>query len=115
MAKNTKSTKSKTVTVGCKLPNGLILELNGQTVEINGANSSRLVGGHGITYDVDAEFFDAWMEAHADRAMVRNGFIFSHDKAADTKAEAAEKEDNATGLEAVDPNAPNAGVTKADE
>lgn len=112
MAKNT---KSKTVTVGCKLPNGLILEMNGQTVEINGSTSSRVIGGHGITYDVDAEFFDAWMEAHADRAMVRNGFIFAHDKAADTKAEAAEKENNATGLEAVDPDAPNAGVTKADE
>lgn len=112
MAKNT---KSKTVTVGCKLPNGLILELNGQTVEINGSTSSRVIGGHGITYDVDAEFFDAWMEAHADHAMVRNGFIFAHDKAADTKAEAAEKEDNATGLEAVDPDAPNGGVTKADE
>lgn len=112
MAKNT---KSKTVTVGCKLPNGLILELNGQTVEVNGSTSSRVIGGHGITYDVDAEFFDAWMEAYADRAMVRNGFIFAHDKAADTKAEAAEKENNATGLEAVDPDAPNAGVTKADE
>lgn len=112
MAKNT---KSKTVTVGCKLPNGLILELNGQAVEINGSTSSRVIGGHGITYDVDAEFFDAWMEAHADRAMVLNGFIFAHDKAADTKAEAAEKENNATGLEAFDPNAPNAGVTKADE
>lgn len=112
MAKNT---KSKTVTVGCKLPNGFILELNGQTVEINGSTSSRVIGGHGITYDVDAEFFDAWMEAHADRAMVRNGFIFAHGKADDTKAEAAEKADNATGLEAVDPNAPNAGVTKADE
>lgn len=112
MAKNT---KSKTVTVGCKLPNGLILELNGQTVEINGSTSSRVFGGHGITYDVDADLFNAWLGAHADRAMVRNGFIFAHDKAADTKAEAADKEDNATGLEAVDPDAPNAGVTKADE
>lgn len=112
MAKNT---KSKTVTVGCKLPNGLILELNGQTVEINGSTSSRVIGGHGITYDVDADFFNAWLEAYADRAMVRNGFIFAHDKAADTKAEAVDKEDNATGLEAVDPDAPNAGVTKADE
>lgn len=112
MAKNT---KSKTVTVGCKLPNGLILELNGKTVEVNGSTSSRVIGGHGITYDVDAEFFDAWLEAYADRAMVRNGFIFAHDKAADTKAEAAEKTDNDTGLEPVDPDAPNAGVTKADE
>lgn len=107
--------KQKTVTVGCKLPNGLIIEVGGKSVELNGANASNIIGGHGITYNVDADFFNAWLEAHADRAMVRNGFIFAHDKAADTKAEAAEKADNATGLEAVDPDAPNAGVTKADE
>lgn len=107
--------KQKTVTVGCKLPNGLIIEVGGQSVELNGANASNVIGGHGITYNVDADFFNAWMEAHQDRDMVKNGFIFAHDKAADAKAEAVDKEDNATGLEAVDPNAPNAGVTKADE
>lgn len=107
--------KQKTVTVGCKLPNGLIIEVGGQSVELNGANASNIIGGHGITYDVDADLFNAWMEAHQDRDMVKNGFVFAHDKAADTKAEAAEKANNATGLEAVDPNAPNGGVTKADE
>ena len=107
--------KQKTVTVGCKLPNGLIIEVGGQSVELNGANASNIIGGHGITYDVDADLFNAWLEAHQDRDMVKNGFVFAHDKAADTKAEAAEKANNATGLEAVDPNAPNGGVTKADE
>lgn len=46
--------KQKTVTVGCKLPNGLIIEVGGQSVELNGANASNIIGGHGITYDVDA-------------------------------------------------------------
>ena len=115
MAKQKNTQKQKTVIVGCKLPNGLIIEVGGQSVELNGANASNIIGGHGITYDVDADLFNAWMEAHQDRDMVKNGFVFAHDKAADTKAEAAEKADNATGLEAVDPNAPNAGVTKADE
>ena len=90
MARNS----SKTVTVGCKLPNGLVLEVGNKSVEINGANSSRVVGGHGITYDVDAEFFEAWLKAHADRDMVKGGFVFAHEKASSAKAEAADKESN---------------------
>ena len=31
--------KQKTVTVSCKLPNGLIIEVGGQSVELNGANA----------------------------------------------------------------------------
>lgn len=110
-----KNTQSKTVTVGCKLPTGLILELGNRSVEINGANSSGVIGGHGITHDVDAEFFNAWLEAHADRDMVKNGFIFAHDKAADTKAQAKEQEDNDTGLEAIKPDSPENGVSTATE
>ena len=51
--------KQKTVTVGCKLPNGLIIEVGGQSVELNGANASNIIGGHGITRDVDADLFNA--------------------------------------------------------
>lgn len=98
-----KYTKSATVIVGCKLPNGVIMELGNKSVEINGANSSHVVGGHGITYDVDAEFFSAWMKAHEDRDMVKNGFIFAHEKAAETKAQAKEQEENNTGLEPINP------------
>lgn len=115
MAKQKNTQKQKTVIVGCKLPNGLIIEVGGQSVELNGANASNIIGGHGITYNVDADFFNAWMEAHQDRDMVKNGFIFAHEEAENTEAEAREKTDNETKLEAVDPNAPNAGVTKADE
>ncbi|HFC8465373.1 TPA: hypothetical protein ACFP4A_000636 [Neisseria subflava] len=83
--------KQKTVTVGCKLPNGLIIEVGGRSVELNGANASNTIGGHGITYNVDADFFNAWMEAHQDRDMVKNGFVFAHEDAKNTKAEAREK------------------------
>lgn len=111
MAKNTK----KTVTVGCKLPSGIILELGNQEVEIHGTNSARVIGGHGITYDVDADFFDAWLKAHSDRDMVKNGLIFAHEKAADVKAEAAEKKGNKSGLEAINPDSPENGVKTSDD
>jgi len=107
--------KQKTVTVGCKLPNGLIIEVGGQSVELNGANASNIIGGHGITYDVDADLFNAWLEAHQDRDMVKNGFVFAHEDAKNTKAEAREKTDNETKLEAINPDDNANGVSAAKE
>ncbi|MCP2041665.1 hypothetical protein L1281_002276 [Neisseria sp. HSC-16F19] len=104
-----------TVTVGCKLPNGLVLEVGGRAVTLNGANSAHLIGGHGITHDVDAELWAAWLERHRDRAMVKNGFVFAHDKTADTKAEAKDKSRNKTKLEPLSPDAKENGVATADE
>ena len=107
--------KQKTLIVGCKLPNGLIIEVGGQSVELNGANASNIIGGHGITYDVDADLFNAWMEAHQDRDMVKNGFVFAHEDAKNTKAEAREKTDNETKLEAINPDDKATGVSTAKE
>lgn len=107
--------KEKTVTIGCKLPNGLVLEVGGKSVQINGANSTQLVGGHGITYGVDAEFWQAWLKQNADRAVVKNGFIFAHEKSVNAKAEAKEKTDTKTGQEPIDPNAKNHGVEPVKE
>ena len=44
-----------TVTVGCKLPNGFVLEVGNQSVVLKGSNDSSLIGGHGITHGVDAQ------------------------------------------------------------
>ena len=110
MAK-TKSTEtpetpsSTTVVVGCKLPNGVVLEVGTQSIVLNGSNDAKVIGGHGITRGVPADFWAAWLEENGDRAMVKNGFIFAHDKAADTKAEAEEKANNATKQEPIDPDA----------
>ena len=103
-----------TVTVGCKLPNGFVLEVGNQSVVLNGSNSSALIGGHGITHGVDAQLWQAWLEQHAERDMVKNGFVFAHEKSRDAKAEAQEKADNANGLEALTPDDAANGVATAE-
>lgn len=91
------------VTVGCKLPNGIIIQHGGKRATIKGANAALLIGGHGITEGVDKELFDAWMKAYADYAPVKAGLIFAHDNAKSTAAEAKEKADNKSGFEQIDP------------
>lgn len=37
---------AEVVTVGCKLPNGLVIDVDGaQPIVLNGANSSNVIGG----------------------------------------------------------------------
>lgn len=91
------------VTVGCKIANGMLLELNGKKVRINGANSAQIIGGHGITENVDKEFMDEWLKKNAELSFVKGGFLFVHDKASNVAAEAKEKADEATGMEPLKP------------
>lgn len=93
-----------TVTVGCKLPNGLIIQVGNKSHTLKGANDTSIVGGHGITEGVDKELWDAWLVANKDRAMVKNGHVFAHGKTESTKAEATEKTSNKTKLEPIDPS-----------
>lgn len=100
-----------TVTVGCKLPNGLILELGDKRVTVKGANSSNIIGGHGITEGVDKEFFDAWMTKNKELSFVKAELLFAHEKTANTTAQAKERKKEKTGLEPLDPEAKPAGLT----
>ena len=90
-----------TVIVGCKLPNGLVAEVNSKTVHFNGANSAVIIGGHGITENVDAEFWQAWLTQNKDLVFVQKGLVFADAKAVNTKAESQEKAEEKTGLEPV--------------
>lgn len=100
----------KFVSVGCKLPHGLRMELKAkdgaitQAFTVVGANHARIIGGYGITEMVPADFVTEWLRRNAKHPAVVNGSIFVH---ADTKsAEAMAKErgnDIVTGLEAIDP------------
>ena len=83
------------VIIGCKLPNGLIMELIeqpqqknsilpapvGKRVKLNGANTLRLVGvnsalhGHGET-KVDEDFWNEWYKRNKDAAFITSGSIF---------------------------------------
>lgn len=97
----------KLVSVGCKLPHGLILELKTNDGfarhTLKGANAARIVGGYGITENVPADFMAQWLKKNARHAAVVNGSIFIHSDAKSAEAMAKERQDIATGLEAIDP------------
>lgn len=135
-----------TVTVACKLPNGLFLDLMGEEeIEMMPSNSGPVKqvrrqllkrqfvrgvaaerrldrgddngkpiehggldivqGGYGLTFDVDASFWDAWLAQNQNYPPVKNGLIFAttKDKAA---SRAREQEEIRSGLEPIDPEKP---------
>lgn len=100
-----------TVTVGCKLPNGLIIEVADKKATLNGLNSTNVINSHGIT-EVDKGLWDAWLSANKELSFVKKGLVFAHEKEAATKAEAKEREDNKTGLEQLDPKATHSKVER---
>jgi hypothetical protein len=96
------------VSVGCKLPNGLILDLktnsgDAQRVTLKGANAARIIGGYGITENVPAAFMDQWLKKNQRHPAVVNGSIFLHNDTESAEAIAKERRDIATGLDAIDP------------
>lgn len=107
--------KGSIVIVGCKLPNGLIAEVQGVEVKFNGLNTSQIVGGFGITENVDAEFWDAWLEQNKYMPYVKGGFVFAHTEAASVKSEAKEKQGEKTGLEPLDPSKKPAGIEELEK
>ena len=122
-----------TVTVGCKLPHGLVLQLQqgyqatiegpqgsqrqvtkytkaGKEVVIKGnaipageAHDKTIVGGFALTYGVDAEFFAEWMLQHSEFPAVVNGLIFAHEKPQVAEGEAKNARDIVSGLEPINP------------
>lgn len=94
---------SNVVTVGCKLPHGLVAQVGDNSVVFKGANSALIIGGHGITENVDAAFWSSWLERNKGLEFVRKGLVFADAKADNTKAQAKEKSQVKTGLEPINP------------
>ena len=91
------------VVIGCKIPNGIIMELrkpDGSSVRAvaRGSHTAREPGGIGITKDIDAQFAEEWFKRNKGLKMVTRGFIFA--AATIEEAEAMGKLDTAkTGFE----------------
>ena len=111
-APKTKATKAATnvavgstsVTIGCKLPHGLILDHPldpDKKVELRGKNRSLIIGAEYGTTEVDGEFWETWKTVHKDFPAIRSGAIFEAANASELTAVAAELEDEATGFEAM--------------
>ena len=119
------------VSVGCKLPHGLILRMyepviagqpprqRGSDVVIAGANQNfselapaLMNGGFGVTENVDKEFMDAWLKANAEIPAVKNAMIWIHDKASQVTAQGKMQREQKTGFEGLGRSAP--GVSPID-
>ena len=114
-----------TVTVACKLPNGLFMEtkdangaLIGERKEIRGSAVKfgmppiSIYGGYALTSDVDADLVDRWMVANQNSDLVKKKWIFAFAKSSDAAALAKEMAEEKCGLEPMDPEKPGRGLER---
>ncbi|MCU5775118.1 hypothetical protein N5923_23330 [Erwiniaceae bacterium BAC15a-03b] len=106
---------AEVVTVGCKLPNGLLIDVGGKITHLQGANSSNVIGGYGLTESVDKEYFEAWLKEHADQPYVKNELVFAQAKTNSAQSKATENASVKTGLEGLPQDKPVEGVVKDEE
>ncbi|ELI8129925.1 hypothetical protein ACT0ZX_004521 [Yersinia enterocolitica] len=105
---------SEVLTVGCKLPNGLVLDQDGYQVELNGSNSSLVFGGYGLTEGIDKDAFDKWLSVHKNQPYVKNDLVFAQAKTNSAQAKASENAKVKSGLEGLPQDKPMPGIEKAD-
>lgn len=111
------------ITVGCKLPQGLIIEVGYKVVpggvmrgadykrlRLRGANMHHVAGAMapadlapGLTHNVDEAFFDAWVKSHIDTNIVKNKLVFKSVDKVEAEAQALDVTEQKTGLEPIDP------------
>lgn len=102
------------VTVACKLPNGLQIEQDGYVVTLNGANSSNIIGGYGLTENVDKDMFEKWLAAHANQKYVQRELVFAQARTESAQSKAKENSAIKSGLEGLPQDNPAPGITKSD-
>lgn len=89
-----------TVTIGCKLPNGIHMIQGKTRVRINGWNNNEIAGlSHGITRDVPSELWEVWRKEHAESKLVKNGIIFAEETEKRAQEKAKDQKDNKSGHE----------------
>lgn len=110
MTDQNSSNSTTTVTVGCKLPNGLICELGKigdedyKAVVLNGSNNALVHGGYGLTPGVDASFWTAWVKQKKRLSFVAKGMVFAQGDLASAQDHAIDLSTVKTGFESLDPH-----------
>lgn len=120
---------AETVTVACKLPNGIHLDvfrmdtvaektILGAVVETKRAvkagrftvkgikrrtDDEGLAMGFALTHGCPKAIWDSWLEANKENPIVVNGLIFATSSTNDARARARENEAQRSGLEPLDP------------
>ena len=121
------------VSVGCKLPHGLVLrvfnmverdvpvmgggsrtekiaEQRAETAIIHGwahaqnaAPNCTIIGGYAITDGIDKGLWDLWLSQNQKSDMVKNGLIFANEKSDHVVGKAKDGANVRSGLERLDP------------
>jgi hypothetical protein len=93
-----------TITVGCKLPNGLDMRIGDTIVSLKGfMRGANIIGGYGITENVDEAFFDEWLKRHAHLKVVQDVLVFKQPNIKEAAAQAKDTAKKKSGLEQIDP------------
>jgi hypothetical protein len=107
---------AETVTVACKLPNGLMIRVGDQEQRLNGPARfitpqpgrvnlnpiEDIVYNAGFTV-VDKQLWDAWLKDHKLYEPVKTGHVYAMPNRNEATAKAKDFEKKATGLEPIDP------------
>lgn len=109
------SNSTATVAVGCKLPNGLHLDIGETRVTLKGANAARVFGGFGVTEGVDKSFYEEWCRINAQHPALKNGLIFAEAEADSVEDRGEEQAELRSGFEQLNPNELGKGVTAVTE
>lgn len=126
--------ESGRITVACKLPHGLQLQLYdmeegsepvmgggtktvkravalGDSVKLNGVAvpfgkmpNYMIVGGYALTPNVDAQFFRRWMNDNQDSPIVKNKLILVHEDQVNVTDAAKDHDSVRSGLEPITPD-----------
>jgi hypothetical protein len=113
-----------TVSVACKIPNGLIIRHGGKEAVLNGPNVSitkdnnwmplahLTPGGYGLTHEVDEALWQGFSTEYKDSDFIKNGLVFASAKPSDTAAKSVERKNVKSGLERIDPDKPGPGIER---
>ena len=134
-------TSAATVTVACKMPNGLRLRVYrmveqyeqapggprradvarqvGDEVVVRGCAvpfgempEYAIIGGYALTPGVPRDFFEEWLRQNRDNPIVVRNLIFAHELRDHVEGRAREQANLRTGLEPVDPANPPQGFRR---
>ena len=92
------------ITIGSRLPYGLILEVGEKKVTLQGLNKSMIIGATHMTNEVDDQFWAAWSEVNAEFPAFKNGSIFAIEDKRAEKSIIRDVLERVTGLERIDPS-----------
>src|SRR5215469_7005941 len=106
--------EGENVTVACKLPNGVHLDLRNEAgrpiarVTLKGFAFPReagfipdyaVAGGYALTAGVPKSFWEQWLKQNAGLDLVTKGFVFASSRYDRVRDQAKEREDLKSGLE----------------